>query len=164
MKRRLTGLAVIGVVCSALTSHLFAARAAVSGAEVTGTFRAYFKGAPKATYYSEIQIQALGHQKLKIQMDLVDPFKPPSGEWTANLGSASGEAVIMGDMATFVIGPEGSYQSGCKMLLHFARPGHLVVTTQGRLEGADCGFGMHLAADGIYKKVSAALPKFEENH
>ena len=49
-------------------------RKAVSGAEVTGTFRSYFKGVGRGSY-NEILIQALGGNKLKIEMSLVYPYK-----------------------------------------------------------------------------------------
>lgn len=142
------------------SSDSFAQRKAVSGAEVTGTFRSYFTGKFKGTS-NEILIQALGGGKLKIEMSLIYP-KVVNGEMTANTGEASGEAEIVGDTAIFV--PDYSKESdgGCKITLKFTKPGVLVVT-QEEENGADCGFGFNVRADGTYKKISAKKPKFGTN-
>jgi len=66
------------------SSAIFAQRKAVSGAEVTGTFRSYFTGKFKGNY-NEILIQALGGNKLRIEMELTYPFEV-NGELSANLG------------------------------------------------------------------------------
>ena len=50
---------------------------------------------------NEIKILALGHNKLRIQMDLIFAYKSPAGP-TANTGEASGEATIENDTAIFI--------------------------------------------------------------
>ena len=89
--KRLILITFLLSVCIGASSEIFAQRKAVSGAEVTGTFRSYFKGKYKGNY-NEILIQALGGNKLKIEMGLTYPFQV-NGEWSANVGEASGEAV-----------------------------------------------------------------------
>jgi hypothetical protein len=143
------GEAILGYVAPA-------GRKAVSGAEVTGTFRSYFRGKFKGSY-NEILIQALGGNKLKIKMDLVYPYQV-NGEMTANLGTASGEAVIQGDTAVFT--PGDAADALCKITLKFSRPGTLIVTTENNI---NCSFGHNVSADGTYKKTSGARPKFEAN-
>ena len=154
--KRLIVITFLLFVCIGAGSEIFAQRKAVSGAEVTGTFRSYFKGKYKGNY-NEILIQALGGNKLKIQMELVYPFEV-DGEMTANVGSASGQALIKGDTAVFV--PDEADNTPCKITLKFSRPGTLIVTTENNL---DCGFGLNVSADGTYKKSSAAKPKFGAN-
>jgi hypothetical protein len=129
-------------------------RKAVSGAEVTGTFRSYFTGKFKGSY-NEILIQALGGNKLKIQMKLIYPFEAAAGT-SVNVGEASGEAVIQDDTAVFT--PEEG--GACKITLEFSRPGTLIVTTENYSE---CGFGLNVSGDGTYKKTSGAKPKFSVN-
>jgi len=140
------------------SSAIFAQRKAVSGAEVTGTFRSYFKGKFKGSF-NEILIQALGGNKLKIEMELTYPFEV-NGELSANLGSASGEATIEGDTAVFMPYEADSDGQQCRITLKFSRPGRLVVTTQNNME---CGFGHNVLADGVYRKSSGAKPKFGTN-
>ena len=132
-------------------------RKAVSGAEVTGTFRSYFTGKFKGSY-NEILIQALGGNRLKIQMKLVYPFEAAAGT-SVNVGEASGEAVIQDNTAVFTPKESGA----CKITLEFSmfsRPGTLIVTTE---NNSECGFGLNVSADGTYKKTSGAKPKFGVN-
>jgi hypothetical protein len=138
-----------------LTPEVFAQRKAVSSAEVTGTFRSYFKGKYRGSY-NEILIQAVGKNKLKIEMDLVYPFEV-NGEMSANLGTASGEAVITGDTAVFVPDYSREANQECKITLRFSKPGTLIVSTEHNL---GCGFGHNVDADGTYRKTSSAKPKF----
>lgn len=109
----------------------------VSAAEANGTFR---------DGKSEIKILALGGGKLKVQMDIVAP---------RDTGSASGEATIKNDVATFVP-PE---TDGCTITMTFLPGGNLKVEQEGR--PVDCGFGRMAPAEGTYKKVSTAKPKFD---
>jgi hypothetical protein len=121
-------------------------RKAVSGAEVTGTFR--------NVSGSEFSILALGRGKLKIAFSGVYPYKTANGEATANMGEAMGEAQIAGDTATFT--PEDTEE--CTITLKFLTRGRLKVTQNGT--DADCGFGHNVSADGSYKKVSSKKPRF----
>lgn len=64
------GILVLLFVCGETSRETFAQRQAVSRAEVTGTFRSYFKGKARRSY-NEILIQALGGNKLRVEMELV---------------------------------------------------------------------------------------------
>ena len=145
------------VVLSSAASEIFAQRKAVSGAEVTGTFRSYFKGKYRGSY-NEILIQALGGNKLKIEMELIYPYAV-KGEPTAHTGTASGEAVISGDTAVFVRAVGAEAGEPCRITLKFTKPGTLIVTTK---HNVNCGFGHNVAADGSYRKTSSAKPKFQK--
>jgi hypothetical protein len=143
------------LIVHAIAAQILAQRKAVSGTEVTGTFRSYFKGKYRGSY-NEILIQALGRNKLKIEMGLVYPYEV-NGEVSANVGTASGEAVINGDTAVFVPDYSREAKQECKITLKFTKPGTLIVSTEHNL---DCGFGFNVSADGTYRKTSSAKPKF----
>lgn len=133
---------------------VFGQRAAVSGKEVTGTFKYQFTGKYKGSS-NEIQIQALGNNKVKIGFDLVYPYTMQNGELMANVGNAVGEAEIVGDEAVFTQSEGGT----CTIRIKFVKPGVIKVTQE--QEGAGCGFGMNVSADGTYKKTSSVKPKFD---
>jgi len=147
-------LLLLTVIASA-TPEVVAQRKAVTGAEVTGTFRSYFKGKYRGSY-NEILIQALGKNKLKIQMDLIYPYKV-NREALANFGSATGEAVLTGDTAVFTPDYSREANEECQITLRFAKPGTLIVSTE---NNQGCGFGLNVYADGTYRKTSSAKPKF----
>jgi hypothetical protein len=140
-----------------LATEVFAQRKAVSGAEVTGTFRSYFKGKYR-DLYNEILIQALGRKKIRIEMELLYPSEV-NRERTANMGSASGEAVIAGDTAVFTPDYSREVNQECKITLKFTKPGTLIVSTE---NNQGCGFGFNVFADGTYRKTSSAKPKFDQ--
>ncbi len=75
-------------------------RKSVGASEVNGTFRSYFKGRFKDSA-NEIKILALGKGRLKISFELIYPYVTGSGELSANIGEAAGEASIVGDTAVF---------------------------------------------------------------
>lgn len=131
-------------------------RKAVSGAEVTGTFRSFYKGKFKGSY-NEIKIQALGKSKLKISFDLTYPFEV-NGELSANVGQDGGAATIEGDTAIFKDDEFGT----CEITLKFSKPGTLEVSHNGEVSA--CGFGHNVTAAGTYKKVSGAKPKFDSEN
>jgi hypothetical protein len=87
-------------LCAGASSEAFTQRKAVSGAEVTGTFRYYFTRRFKDSY-NEILIQALGGNRLKIEMKLIRPHQIAEDRVSLNVGEANGEAVIQGDTAVF---------------------------------------------------------------
>lgn len=128
------------------TETIAQTRKAVSGAEVTGTFR--------EASGSEFSILALGKGKLRISFSGVYNYKMRNGEPMANLGEARGEAEIAGDMAIFK--PEDTEQ--CTITMKFLPGRRLKVTQKGT--DAECGFGVNVSAEGNYKKVSNAKPKF----
>jgi len=130
-----------------------AARKSVSGAEVTGTFRSQFTGKFKGNY-NEIRILALGRGKLRVSLDLTYPFVDGTGQLDANSGQIEGEATIEADTAMFTGGDSGE----CRIRIKFVRAGMIKVDQQG--ESTGCGFGFNVSADGTYRKVSGAKPKF----
>lgn len=155
-------ISLLLVSCIGVSSEIFAQRKAVSGTEVTGTFRSYFKGKAKGTY-NEILIQALGRNKLKVEMGLTYPYQTANGEWTANLGEAGGVAVIEGDTAIFVpdnLDNPTEENKKCQITMRFTKPGTLLVTSENNI---NCGFGHNVSADGTYQKVIGAKPKFGAN-
>ena len=113
----------------------------VTAAQANGVYR---------YYDNEFRILALGHNKLKVQFDGIYHTLAKS----VNMGSASGEATIDGNVATFI--PEDS--QGCKITMTFL-PGKLVVKQEG--EDFSCGFGHNVNAAGTYKKIKSGKPKFE---
>ena len=141
-----------------LAPEVFAQRKGVTGAEVTGTFRSYFKGKYRRSY-NEILIHALGRNKIRIEMELVYPYEV-NGERMVHMGAASGEAVITGDTAVFTPDYSREVNQECKITLKFTKPGTLIVSTENNL---GCGFGFNVEADGTYRKTSGAKPKFRND-
>ena len=146
MKRtRLTIIGVLTVILFAAIAHLQPAPAqtsrVVTAAQANGVYR---------YYDNEFRILALGHGKLKVQFDGIYHTLAKS----VNMGSATGEATIEGNVATFV--PEDT--TGCKITMTFL-PGKLVVKQDG--DDATCGFGHNVYSTGTYKKIRSGKPKFE---
>jgi hypothetical protein len=113
----------------------------VTAAQANGVYR---------FYDNEFRILALGHGKLKVQFDGIYHTLAKS----VNMGSASGEATIEGNVATFV--PEDT--TACKITMTFL-PGKLVVKQDG--EDFACGFGHNVNSAGTYRKIRSGKPKFE---
>jgi hypothetical protein len=113
----------------------------VTAAQANGVYR---------YYDNEFRIFALGHNKLKVQFDGVYHTIAKS----VNMGTATGEATIDGNVATFV--PEDAHD--CKITMTFL-PGKLVVKQDG--EDFACGFGHNVNASGTYRKIRGGKPKFE---
>jgi hypothetical protein len=150
-------LLIFWAAISATQSNAQTSRKVVGGAEVTGTFRSYYSGKYKSSY-SEIKILALGKGKIKVSFELTYPFVDGTGAMSANLGSGEGEAEISGDTAVY----KNSESGQCTITIKFVKPGQIKVTQSG--SDAECGFGFNVTADGTYKKVSGAKPKFENNN
>jgi hypothetical protein len=147
------------LVCVLMFTALGAAqssRKSISGSEVTGTFSHAFTGKYRGSS-SEIKIQALGHGKLRIALDLIYPYTMSNGDLMANIGELDGEAAIDGDTATYT-----SEDGQCTITFKFVRPGSMKVSQEG--SDASCGFGNRVTADGTYKKVSAKKPNFDRDH
>ena len=128
-------------------------RKSVSAAAVTGTFRHNFPGKFRGSS-SEIRIVSIGRGKLKVAFDLTYPYMMDDTEMTANTGTADGTAMIEGDTAVYTSNEFGP----CRITIRFVKPGQIKVTQEGT--DADCGFGHNVMADGVYRKVSGAKPKF----
>ena len=118
----------------------------VTAAQANGTYR---------SGSNEIKILALGHNKLRIQMDLAFEYKSPNGP-TANVGESHGEATIENDVATFR--PEGT--EDCTITIKFLPRNRIKVSEDHIL---NCGWGFNVTADGTYRKVRAGKPKFDED-
>src|SRR5436309_14599892 len=101
--------------CLALFAVLAAAQNSkvITAAQANGVYR---------YYDNEFRILALGHGKLKVQFDGIYHTLAKS----VNMGSATGEATIEGNVATFV--PADT--TGCKITITFL-PGKLVVKQDG---------------------------------
>ena len=104
---------------------------------------------------NEIKILALGHNKLRIQMDLAYEYNSPAGP-TANTGEASGEATIENDTAVFY--PLDDRK--CKITIKFLTGNKIKVSEENTM---DCGFGMNVSSEGTYTKTKAGKPKFDED-
>jgi hypothetical protein len=113
----------------------------VTAAQANGVYR---------FYKSEFRILALGQHKLKVQFDGIYMTVSRS----PNMGSASGEAMIEGNVATFV--PPDTEK--CKITLIFL-PGKLSVKQEG--SDFECGFGHNVYATGTYRKIRSGKPKFD---
>jgi hypothetical protein len=138
---------ILIVLCLLAANGIASAQSAkvITGARANGTYR---------HNDSVIRILALGHHKLRIQLDLIYEYKSKYGQ-EANVGQAIGEAVIEDDVANFH--PLGF--PVCNMTIKFVA-GNKIRVTQDR-EAADCGFGQHVFANGTYAKVKSGRPKFE---
>ncbi len=113
----------------------------VTAAQANGVYR---------YYDNEFRILALGDNKLKVQFDGVYHTIAKS----VNIGYASGEATIDGNVAVFV--PDDT--QGCKITMTFSS-GKIVVKQDG--DDATCGFGHNVYSTGTYRKVRSGKPKFE---
>ena len=140
-------LLVLFLLLSGLALALGQSPKVVTAARANGTYR-YRR--------NEIRILALGHNKLRVQMDLTYEYKSEYGPM-ANVGSALGEATIQDDIAIFH--PPDS--TNCTITIRFL-PGNRIKVTQDQ-DAAECGFGNHVFAEGTYAKIKAGKPKFEQD-
>ena len=143
---------IFTLFCVLFIASIFAAEAnaqnrkAVTGKEVTGTFR--------AGNGSEFKILALGKNRLRVAFSGTYEYDSQYGKM-ANIGTAFGIADIGGDEATFK--PDETEE--CTITIKFLVGGKIRVAQNGT--DADCGFGVNVNAGGVYKKVSGAKPKFD---
>ncbi len=131
------------MLCSAALSQ---APRVVTAAEANGTYR---------YRHNEIKIMALGHNKLRLQMDLTYEYKSSMGPM-ANTGAAAGEATIENDIAVFY--PADDHK--CKITIKFLPGNKLKVSEENMM---DCGFGLNVSSSGTYTKIKAGKPKFDED-
>jgi len=117
----------------------------VTASQANGTYR---------YRQNEIKILALGHNKLRIQMDLTYEFKSAAGPM-ANTGEASGEATIENDTAVF----HPSDNHSCKITIKFLTGNKIKVSEENTIE---CGFGMNVSSAGTYTRIKTGEPKFDE--
>ena len=147
--------ALLFVMAAAGAGFAQNSRKSVPASEVNGSFRMNFTGKFKGNS-NDLKILALGQGKLHIAFDLVYPYTLRNGEVSANMGQLDGEAMIVGDTATYSSDEFGP----CKITIKFVKPGKVIVSQDGTDGG--CGFGHNVMADGTYLKVSSKKPKFEE--
>lgn len=157
MYKNITFTVILAIAFLAINIlNTFAQRASVSGKEVTGTFRYQFTGKYKGSL-SEILIQALGGGKVKLGFDLIYPYTMNNGELMANVGQSVVEAKITGDKAVYF---SNENDGKCEIIIHFVKPGVIKVIQE--QDGAGCGFGMNVSAQGTYKKLSSTKPDFSK--
>jgi hypothetical protein len=138
----------LSFVCSlVLCVTAFPQRRVVTAAQANGIYQ---------YRQNEIRILALGHNKLRIQMDLIYAFKSPNGP-TAHTGTSHGEATIENDVATFR--PEDTQD--CTITIKFLKGNKIQVSEDHIL---NCGWGFNVTSEGTYRKTRAGKPKFNENH
>ncbi|MFN2579074.1 MAG: hypothetical protein ABR607_15470 [Pyrinomonadaceae bacterium] len=113
----------------------------ITAAQANGVYR---------YYDNEFRVLALGHGKLKVQFDGIYHTIAKS----TNIGYASGEGIIDGNVATF----KPADTERCEITLVFL-PNKLKVMQSG--SDADCGFGHNVNSTGTYKKIRSGKPKFE---
>jgi hypothetical protein len=118
----------------------------VTAAQANGTYR---------SGSNEIRILALGHNKLRIQMDLAWEHKTSEGPM-ANVGESHGEATIENNVATFR--PEGT--EDCAITIKFL-PGNKIKVSEDNM--LNCGWGFNVSADGTYRRIRRGKPKFDED-
>ena len=134
---RLSVLVLCGTAALAVPAPIAARQqAGVTAAQVNGTWR---------SGRNEIRVKALGKNRLQIDFDLVYEYRSKEFGPTANTGEASGIATIEGDTATY---NTNEYDHQCVITLRFTK-GRMTVAQTGI-----CGFGLHVTADGTYRKVS----------
>jgi len=143
MKPLLSMLFVLAICTSAVPQGT----RIVTAAEANGTYR-YRR--------NEIKILALGHNKLRIQMELTYEYKTSHGPM-ANVGEASGEATIENDTAVFL--PQDT--QNCTITIKFLRGNKISVTEDRTIE---CGFGMNVTSEGTYTRIKSGKPKFDSDH
>src|SRR5256714_12337814 len=124
------------LVLIVFTSAIPQATRIVTAAEANGTYR-YRR--------NEIKILALGHNKLRIQMDLTYEYKTSSGPM-ANVGEASGEATIENDTAVF----HPPDTENCTITIKCLRGNKIKVTEDRTIE---CGLGMNVTSVGTYTRI-----------
>ena len=124
---------------------VFSQRRVVTAAQANGTYR---------SGSNEIKIFALGHNQLRIQMDLSWEYKTPDGPM-ANVGEAHGEATIENNVATF----RPAETEDCAITIKFL-PGNKIRVSEDHM--LNCGFGFNVSSAGTYRKIRAGKPKFDD--
>ena len=139
-----SSLLLIVILCNSA----FSQRARiVTAAEANGTYR---------SRRNEIKILALGHNKLRLQMDLTYEYKTSTGPM-ANVGEASGEATIENETAIF----HPPDTQNCTITIKFL-PGNKIKVTEDRT--IECGFGLNVSSEGTYTKIKSGKPKFDSDN
>ncbi len=119
----------------------------VTAAEANGTYR---------SGRNEIKILALGHNRLRIQVNLTYEYKSQAGPM-ANVGEATGEATIENDTATF----HPPDTENCTITIKFLRGKKIRVSEDRTI---NCGFGLNVSSEGTYAKIKGGKPKFDTDN
>ncbi len=127
------------------SSGLASPQTIVTAAQVNGTWR--------RKDGSTLKVLALGKQRLRVAFEGIYAYRGPDGLPTANTGDCDSIAFIEGDTATF--NPMGEDEPECLITMRFTG-GRLLVAQEGI-----CGFGRGVTAEGVYRRVSTARPKFD---
>jgi hypothetical protein len=137
---------IVLIIFSILTFGVFAhAQTSPIRNEAQGTWR--FKE-------NEIRIESLGPKELRVQLDLVYSYKF-NQEPMANIGFSLGIANIKDRVATFV--PRKA--TLCQISLKFVN--HKLIVEQITGDYSSCGWGKHVSATGVYKRISGKKPRFD---
>jgi hypothetical protein len=134
-------IALLFIVSTSHAQH----RKAVGGKEVTGTFHDCV-----GKYCSEVKIQALGNNRLKVSFW----SKGESLTGILRSGYSEGEATIQADTAIFA----DANSKDCLIKICFPKPRRIEVSHITSYE--NCGLGHNITFDGKYRKVSGKRPKF----
>jgi hypothetical protein len=135
------------LLCSAAPALHAEAIKIVTAAQVNGTWE---------TKNAEFDILALGHQQLGVQFNGVRDASNGTGNGNVFAGNASGIAHIEGTTAVFKPDDAGD----CTITMEF--DGKVMRVSQQDGNDADCGFGMGVRADGVYKKTKSGKPTFTD--
>ena len=139
-------LATIAVLLSIWADVVTAQPHIVTAAEANGVY--------SGPHHGKIRILALGHQKLRVQIDAFYEYHNQCGK-AANFGTFDGIARIDSNVAVL----SNLDFPGCTFRLDFLEDYRLKVTQDG--DENDCDFGQNVNATGIYKKVKGGKPKFD---
>lgn len=141
----------LAFIIFAFATETFAQRKAVSAAEVTGTF----KLTSDSGRSSEFKILSLPKGHLKVEFFTALKLGP-NGDARGNTANGIGVTIISGDTATFT--PDDQEPDTCNITIKFVKLGQIKIIQEG-----DCGFiSDTISTEGIYKRTSAAKPKFTE--
>lgn len=124
----------------------------VTAKQVNGTWTNSYSTKARDGLDQELRIWALGNQKLKVQFDGINPYTDRGGAASANIGFAEGIATIDRNVAIFK--PNGA-DPECRMELTFSEA--VVVVAEKGCYGL---FGLHVHANGKYRKASGKRPTF----
>lgn len=102
-----------------------------------------------------MKISALGKHQLKVQFYGEYSYIDPSGQPAMNVGVSIGNATIKRNVIQFL--PNNAAEEwNCEIAMSLEK-GVLVVTQRN-----ECGFGLHVHANGKYRRKSADTPTFDE--
>ena len=135
--------ALLGVMAPGVGWAAGATTGIVTASQVNGTWR---------SGKNEFKLLALGRNQLKVEFAGTHEYRSSAGP-SAHTGELSAVGRIEG--TTAILKP-ADLNGECTITMKFA-PGRMVVTQDG-----ECGFGLGVTADGMYRRVSSRKPSFSE--